>query len=84
MVLFMAFVVFHDLPGGAYSSGVGLTWMAGIQMLILLSMGWKKWPAWPLGIALLLSRLERQLSTQGNTWPGLAVYKLKASIQWPG
>lgn len=33
---FMAFVVFHDLPGGVYSSGVGLTWMVGIQMLILL------------------------------------------------
>lgn len=32
----MAFVVFHDLPGGVYSSGVGLTWMVGIQMLILL------------------------------------------------
>lgn len=30
----VAFVAFHDLPGCAYSPKVGLTWMAGIQMLI--------------------------------------------------
>lgn len=34
VVLFMGSVVFHDLPGCAYSPKVNLTWVAGIRMLI--------------------------------------------------
>lgn len=33
--------------------------------------------------AWLHSRSERQFGSQGSTWPGAAVSKLKASLQWP-
>lgn len=67
----MAFVVFHDLPGGVYSSGVGLTWMVGIQMLILLlDRGGSGQPGiWDICIAPQQVNLALKEGTQ-VAWPG--------------
>ena len=80
VVLFVAFVVFRDLPACAYSPEVSLTRIAVIQMLIFFDAIEVKVASLAFGTYTWLhSRSERRFGSQGSTWPGSAVSKMKAS-----